>query len=1009
MMNHLLIGLGGTGGRVLRSFRKLSYQAFRDKPPANVTIDYLFVDSDPKSFREDDPSWTVLGRSVNLPKRSQLPIQQANLRAVIDDLNSHPNLKPWIGDRQSWGEVLASMNIDAAGGQKRRLGRFLFAMSARRFNDSISTLVREMQDRGKSTDTTFHIFTGLAGGTGSGSVVDAVAQIRKLFPDSHQRIIVYAYLPDMNPPSNWNTGNYHANAYAALLELNSMAAGAWAPFDVVDGVGPVKRDFWFNGCYVFTDDNDQGYRASIEGELTDILADFVYHKIVVARQVSWDDLSRFENSENGDSSPESIAGSGKGQRSVRFMSFGIRRLSFPEETIREYLTYDFMVQALRQLQHNNWLDGLGFSDQPRPRADAEFVANPKQREDWCLTDDHLFLTRPIIETEASKRWKSIEIEWQDWENHYISLAKQQVNKIDWLKEVKTLFRTAYEQNYRGSGVRQFFATYDRDIKNLSIAIRDRVERSLFNDWRVGTCSLSEASRIVEALLRDLSARREVLETNLTRRGQIADELLRQFTDLERRWPQIGLIGSLLGNYEKNLTQAGFLLRDGSIANTYLEALRFAKRLIAEVSDQLTELKSMIDSSQATLASAADEAVRTMKARAPSRDSNSLMDKTAESGSYVLKLEDGKAIDTTRRKLSLDENEQRTQTSTVRAGIISALGQEPTFRVFNSRLAGSEIRNTILAMCEENVESAHQRLITDRTERVLDVSIIEKLQQEWGASLDRINREASSLARSAGRFLAFDETEINKHFDGRSGSPRATEAFAIMLPEPPEQKEFVNQLKEAFKNARNGKVSFVPMQDRGNEITLITLVNLFPLRFARVVRTLKERYQQRIDQYGRARTMLEVHSEGDGSQFPDIFIADGGSIRVLARPVLLLGEALDVVSQKVSPSTGQTQVIITRKDADGFELEPIVLGKSLISALEEITEKDLYELKQTLIPLLLPPHFAKEEEMVELREKLQSRMAAIKSERLDDVNDPEYVAWNQAARDVMKIARKEGTL
>jgi hypothetical protein len=104
-----------------------------------------------------------------------------------------------------------------------------------------------------------------------------------------------------------------------------------------------------------------------------------------------------------------------------------------------------------------------------------------------------------------------------------------------------------------------------------------------------------------------------------------------------------------------------------------------------------------------------------------------------------------------------------------------------------------------------------------------------------------------------------------------------------------------------------------------------------------------------------------------------------------------------------------QVLIIRKDADGFELEPVGLGKSFIAALDEITEKSLYELKQTLKPLMNPPRYAREEELTELRDKLQARLAVIKGERLDDANDPEFVAWNHAARDVMKIARRESEL
>lgn len=1005
-MNHLLIGLGGTGGRVLRSFRKLAYQAYREALPDQVVIDYLFVDSDPKSFRDDDPAWTVLGHSVGLPKRSQLPIQQANLRAVVDDLNSHPNLKPWIGDRQAWGEVLASLNVDAAGGQKRRLGRFLFAMSARRFTDSVTALVRDMQDRGRSTETTFHVFTGLAGGTGSGAVVDVVAQLRKLFPDRQQRIIVYAYLPDLNPPGNWNTGNYHANAYAALLELNAMAAGAWAPFDVVDGTGPVQRDFWFNGCYVFTDDNDQGFRASIEGELTDILADFVFHKIVVARQVSWDDLSRFENSENGDAAPEAPAGAGRGHRAVRFLSFGIRRLSFPEESIREYLTYDFVVQALRQLQHNNWLDGLGFADRPRPRSDAEFVSSPKQREEWCVTDEHLRLGRPIIETEAARRWKPIEQEWQQWETHYLSLAARQGSKVDWLKELKTLFRAAYDQNYRGCGVNPFFATHERDLRSLAQAIRERVERALFDDWRVGSRALGEAGRVVDALQRDLAARRDATDVEIARREQHIEELTRQFSELERRWPQIGVLGSLLGSYEKALAQAGLLLRDQAIARTAVEGLRFSKRLTGEVIDQLLDLKAAIDGAAASLAHAAEEAVRMVRSRAPATRNGPLLG--ADTG-YVLRLEDARGIDAVRRRLSLDEREQHTHTAAMRNDILRVLGPQANFRAFGAGLARSDLRNAIVALCEQNVESAHQRLIEARGERVLGVSVIEKLQQEWGANPERIVREVNALARSAGRFLAFDETELNKHFEGRSASPRATEAFAVMLPEPPEHKEFVGQLKEAFRNARTGKVSFVPMEDRGNEISLVTLVNLFPLRFARVVRALRERYRLRIEQYGRERTMLEVHAEGDGSQFPDLFIADAATLRASARPLLLLAEALGVLAQRPGPGSGPAQLVLARQDADGFDLEPIVLGRDFAEALERVTERDLTSLRQAMLPLLRPPRLSGEAELAALRDALQVRLAALRAAAGNDAHDPDFLAWSQAARDVMKIARRESEL
>lgn len=41
MANHLIIGLGGTGGKVIRELRKRIYEEFRSNEPGNgVFIDY---------------------------------------------------------------------------------------------------------------------------------------------------------------------------------------------------------------------------------------------------------------------------------------------------------------------------------------------------------------------------------------------------------------------------------------------------------------------------------------------------------------------------------------------------------------------------------------------------------------------------------------------------------------------------------------------------------------------------------------------------------------------------------------------------------------------------------------------------------------------------------------------------------------------------------------------------------------------------------------------------------
>ena len=44
MANHLVIGLGGTGGSVLRALRKRIYEEFRSNDPkGSANIEYLYV------------------------------------------------------------------------------------------------------------------------------------------------------------------------------------------------------------------------------------------------------------------------------------------------------------------------------------------------------------------------------------------------------------------------------------------------------------------------------------------------------------------------------------------------------------------------------------------------------------------------------------------------------------------------------------------------------------------------------------------------------------------------------------------------------------------------------------------------------------------------------------------------------------------------------------------------------------------------------------------------------
>ena len=278
--------------------------------------------------------------------------RRQNLRARLDNIDNYPGIKPWIGDPEQWRDVLGSIIGVTLGGQKRRLGRFLFACKADQYKQQVQSLVKDLQESG-TTDITFHVVCGLAGGTGSGSVVDAVSILRDAYPDSKRyRIILYTLLPETYPNPNWDTGNYHANGFAALLELNALSVGRFAPTDLLGVKGRLNVGDPFNGCYVFTNENENGLTVDVDKQLPAIMADFLYQKTVGTRDISWPTLGRWENAENGDGTPERAPGSNHPERSKRFLTFGIKRLTVPEQEIGEYLTYNFARQAALQLRYN---------------------------------------------------------------------------------------------------------------------------------------------------------------------------------------------------------------------------------------------------------------------------------------------------------------------------------------------------------------------------------------------------------------------------------------------------------------------------------------------------------------------------------------------------------------------------------------------------------------------------------------------------------------------------------
>ena len=692
MANHLLIGLGGTGGKVIRAFRKTIYQEFRENKPDRGYIGYLYIDSSDEYMSLEDPTWKILGKSVQLGENSKVRIKGQNLKPVLDAVDQYPGIQPWIGDRAVWRDVLGSMVGDAAGGQKRRLGRFLLATNVSAFTNTLKAQVDELVKNSQDQDVTFHVCCGLAGGTGSGTVVDIVTQIRNIYQTSASakyRIIIYAFLPDEYPKPNRDmSGFYHANGYAALRELNALSIGTFKPVDVTaKNPNQLKLDLQdpFNGCYLFSNQNENGYLVDVDKRLPDVIADFLYQKIIALEtvQVIGQDehpqstLGRQENAENGDSSPEtSPEDPNVMERSKRFLTFGLKRIAIPEEEIREYTTLTLANQATQHLLYNNWNDDIGWDDRPKNIDYTSDAEKDENLEVWMLKDDYLTYSKGILEGDrANKRWKSISEYWEKLASP-VQLETQKQDWSRWLREAERLFDEKFDNEYRGNGVKSFYANKESAKSAIALEMRQKVESNLIGLWHDGTYSMHSVQQVAEALGIWVSNKiKEANEKIVRIREGIPQEEAKQSAN-NKEYSNIGVLARSMGKHKSMLIAHTEVLTQLHQMRTSLAGWEFAKSLLGAFNLQLAGLQSDIAKTVQTLAVSIDAFDKDIKER--------LQDKGLELNEHVVRFYDRDKVVRALPDFILNKELQRTTAANIRNNLFQVLGSTQTFGNFNGK-------------------------------------------------------------------------------------------------------------------------------------------------------------------------------------------------------------------------------------------------------------------------------------------------------------------------------------
>ena len=151
--------------------------------------------------------------------------------------------------------------------------------------------------------------------------------------------------------------------------------------------------------------------------------------------------------ENTDISPEIDSGSHAPRRSRRFLTFGLKKIVFPEREIREYFSFNIARQACLQMLFNNWVQGIGFASYISKKDShfySEIVHENDQFHKWKLTDDHIALSKYA---RMDGKWDKAENEeWVSIQSKSISRANE--NKMEnRLNILEDTFKDHFQRNY----------------------------------------------------------------------------------------------------------------------------------------------------------------------------------------------------------------------------------------------------------------------------------------------------------------------------------------------------------------------------------------------------------------------------------------------------------------------------------------------------------------------------------------------------------------------------------
>lgn len=1009
--NHILIGLGGTGGKVLKDFRKRIFQEYNEEERRRLPIGYVYVDSTPEMMQPGDATFRVHGQNASFNQNEFVNIKGVDLDTVFSNPSGFPGLKGFIGDPEVMQKTIGS--VGAAAGQKRKAGRILFGGSVQSYIDTLNRQYNEVKKISGDEKVSIDIITGLAGGTGSGSIVDVIAQTRKQFPNAD--IVVYAMVPEINPPGGCDAGRYHANGYAALKELNALMVKKYIPHDVTGQAErvnlPGKKVI--NGCMVYSNVNEHGKVVHSFDQLPTIVSDFLYARIFLEDNKNTGEFLRSYSFENIDdllfeNSDQAKEGEIDIIRSKTFGSFGIKRVVIPEEEIIEYFTFNFGRQALLQLRFNNWNDDLGFRETPANVDFHSFVKENEQLERWRMTDKHLTLDKPIL-TSDQKKWSG----FADYWNNVIPIWTEQASKEKLpLNELEKYCSEGYDKFFRKVGVKNFFEGKTQAKEEHSNEIAGLIEQFMFDKWSAGDLSLFNLTDLVDRIIESVDSRRKEYESKISQWNQSIDQLENAKALNQLEWANLGFLGGLLAK-NKIIQAHSTIMSQLYMKKTELEGYQFGTTVLASLLNKLNTLRGRIERFVNIVNEALDDTEKQIGARL--KDDGAI----ANLQEAVIRYYDHNSVVKFTKDIIRDKKRQENIASEFRQEIVKQIGTEHTFARANATITSDAISQILDTMIRQKSIVIHDEILIENSEKLINRNIMEQLNEQFKTE-DELKMFAKKLIEQSGVFMNFNDTEIRRAVKNNPipepGRTILRKRILINLPrtEGNEQiQKFAEKLKQALVESASGSVE-IYVDDNGtqkNEMTVASITYCFPLRALRDLPALKEKYDYLINNENEARQNKTVlHTEGTGENLPELFVAAElapSQIRATYAPYLIGAYTLGAIKYAdKADGTGKSAYGTVEVDVLGLEiLKPLADTFTGITYSEGFTEMFGKSLKEKF-ETALRGDYLHVEKRKELITKIQELIKdVILPECGNNQGSEEFLFFRQKALETIELINK----